>query len=252
MRMLLWDADNHFMVDEFGEIQLDSKPELGFEFNAVRYVEHRENWSIDTNSARNDLSHGQIENILQFISKTRKIYGIKVMAVDANGEWLGWVDNKDPRIDEVVTQSPPNADEWNWCDGTWIKVWYLDSDHRQTTPEHSVERVFSNSYPNHFTDVYDESSDTWVSTLSVDVHKLEGLKQVAGMTIGLITSKVSDPKAAVLDIIESMLLSAKKYLTEPEYKKLQTSVDLITDEIVNYCDTPHDVQLTASNLVLYT
>ena len=38
MRMLLWDADNKFVSDEFGEIPLVEKPTLPFEFDALRQV----------------------------------------------------------------------------------------------------------------------------------------------------------------------------------------------------------------------
>lgn len=252
MRMLLWDVDNQFVVDQHGEIPLDAKPELQFDFVAVRYVEGGEFWSIDSNSARNDLGSEQILEIHEYIKLKRESYGIKVMAVDVHGDWLGLVDDKDPRIDSIVTEFPPTNDEWNWCNGEWLRVWYIDKHNHPTDKDNSVERVFSNQYPKHHTDIWIDSTGSWVCTQSSDAYKLNGLQQLVGLAIDVIDKKSSDRKAAMLEVIEAMIDVARKHMSDVDHIKFSTSIDAIADEILTYCDTPNDVQLSISNLALYT
>ena len=252
MRMLLWDADNHFVVDQHGEISLESKPGLSFDFVSIRYVEGGEFWGIDSNSARNDLGSEQILEIHEYIKSTREAYGIKVMAVDVHGDWLGWVDDKDPRIDTIVTEFPPTEDEWNWCNGQWLRVWYLDKNSHQTYKDNSVERVFTNQIPRHHTDIWDHSTDTWVCTQSMEAFKLEGLNQLVLTAINSADKKALDQKAFLLELIEAVLDVSKKHIPEVDHIKLATSIDVIAEEIETYCETPNDIQLSISNLALYT
>lgn len=252
MRMLLWDVDNRFIVDQHGEISLEAKPELSFDFVAVRYVENGEFWSIDSNSARNDLGLEQVQEILDYIKSKREAYGIKVMAVDVHGEYLGWVNQNDTRIDSIVSESPPNGDEWNWCNGVWVRVWYLNANKQPTIKEESVERVFSNSFPKHFTDAFDESTDTWVSTVDIGIHKLDGLSQFADKLIDKICDNVVDRESLMTDIIASILVASKPYLTEVQHTNLLNTSDVILDEIKNYCDNVDDVRLSVMNLDVYT
>lgn len=72
MNVLLWDVDNKFLVDEYGEISLDTKPELSFDFITIRYVEGGEFWLIDSNSARNNLGDEQILEIHEYIKHKRE------------------------------------------------------------------------------------------------------------------------------------------------------------------------------------
>lgn len=252
MRMLLWDVNNHYLIDQHGEINLVEKPNLSFDFVSVRYVEGGEFWTIDSNSARNDLGDEQILEIHEYIKSQREIHGIKVMAVDVHGDWLGFVDQNDPRIDTIVTEFPPTSDEWNWCNGEWLRVWYIDKDNHLTDKDNSVERVFSNKYPGHFTDVWDYAADAWVHTQSLDVFKLDGLNQLIFTAINSLDKKVLDQKAFLLELIEAVIDVSKKHISEVDHIKLSTSIDAIADEVINYCETPNDIQLSISNLALYT
>ena len=80
MRMLLWDADNKFVSDEFGEIPLVEKPTLPFEFDALRQVIGDE-MCIQRGDQRVGITPDEMVEISNFITEMRKQYGVRVLAV---------------------------------------------------------------------------------------------------------------------------------------------------------------------------
>lgn len=144
MKMFFWDQFNKFICDDFGEIPLESKPVLSFNFDELRLVSglpSDEAW-LKVVENKQLLTPDQIIEVSSFIDNKRSQVGELVMAIDSSGKYLGKVLRTDPKFNSIVETQPPTSDPYRFKDGVWVRVYPITETGNFSTEEESFDVVF--------------------------------------------------------------------------------------------------------------
>jgi len=128
--MLIVDKENCFAQDQYGQMILNRPPNFTFSYMEIKY------WDRDKERLVNlegEIIHAAIEQdqraeIEAFIDAERARRGVSFAAIDADGRYLGVVNEKDPRIKRKAFLPPPNADDWVMPEGcdNWVRAYGYD------------------------------------------------------------------------------------------------------------------------------
>jgi hypothetical protein len=165
MITFIWDKLVNFIQDENGLIQLEEKPIFSFEYEFIKYnTINIKEYGIDVNQEPLELNEKQIEEIKSFIVDKRKEYGIRKLAVDTNGLFLGYV-----KVDELdskfyVPLQPPNPDLWVWNfeDKVWQKGYYYNENFKLSSKETSIGFTTKEPPQQYFEVIWSTEKNNWV------------------------------------------------------------------------------------------
>jgi len=163
MKTFIWDKLVNFIQDENGLIQLEEKPIFSFEYEFIKYN------TINTKQygmgeVPLELNENQIEEIESFIVDKRKEYGIRKLAVDADGLFLGYVKVDELDSEFYVPMQPPDADLWVWNfeDKVWQKGYYYDENFKLSSKETSIGFTTKEPSQKYFDVVWSTEKSNWV------------------------------------------------------------------------------------------
>ena len=163
MKTFIWDKLVNFIQDENGLIQLKEKPIFSFEYEFIKYnTINTKQYGIG--EVPLELNENQIEEIESFIVDKRKEYGIRKLAVDDNGLFLGYVkvDELDPEF--YVPMQPPDPDFWVWNfeNKMWEKGYYYDENFKLSSKETSIGFTTKEPPQKYFDVVWSTEKSDWV------------------------------------------------------------------------------------------
>lgn len=104
---------NHYVQDSNGQIILNEKPSLSWEYNHIRYYTAEKVWGL-VDGEDIDLSAEQCDELENFILYKRRERGILKPCIDSEGNFLGVINIDDRRVHEVLPTSPPTPEDWVW------------------------------------------------------------------------------------------------------------------------------------------
>ena len=104
---------DHYIQDENGQIILEEKPILSWEYNHIRYYNAEKVFGL-INGVDIPLSKEQCDELDNFILEKREEVGILKPCVDSEGVFLGVINIEDQRVREVVLTTPPTQEDWVW------------------------------------------------------------------------------------------------------------------------------------------
>ena len=251
MRMLLWDADNKFVSDEFGEIPLVEKPTLPFEFDALRQVIGGEMW-IQRGDQRVGITPDEMVEINNFITEMRKQYGVRVLAVDIEGRFIGLVKNDDPQIGAIVPYGPSTDEEWRWKDGTWLRLWHIGVNGQICPESEAVDSVLTASAPHGYCCTWDPEKGEWSDSRTLQEHKQAALEEVILYALRTLGEKMPDYANFLSNVSQNVITSSTSFgVTESEKSQLARNISLVVEEINTHCSTEGELRLAVGNLSVY-
>lgn len=164
VNMFMWFSDIKYIQDSDGQIFLDEKPELSWNYNIIRYYNAEKIWEDD--SGIHDLSEQQCLELDNFIKQKRNEVGILKLCVDKDGNYLGIVSVNDERVFKIVDQSPPNADPhiYDFENNNWKKIYYYSKSGFLTSKDApDVDSFTTKPIPQHFVFQYefDKQIEDW-------------------------------------------------------------------------------------------
>ena len=120
--------DIHYIQDNCGQIILEKKPTLSWEFSYIRYYNVEKVWGISGGKDQ-ILSEQQCLELDNFIAVTRQETGILKPCIDSDGNYLGVVNIEGEDVHQQVQQSPPTSDDWVWDfdNSQWTRQYYYDN-----------------------------------------------------------------------------------------------------------------------------
>jgi hypothetical protein len=163
MITFFWDKLVNFIQDENGTIQLEEKPIFSFEYEFIKYNNINLNqYGID--EVPLELNENQIEEIESFIVDKRKEYGIRKLAVDENGLFLGYVKVDELKPEFYVPVQPPNLDLWVWNfeNEVWEQGYYYDKNFKLSSKETSIGFTTKEPPKQYFDIVWSTEKSDWV------------------------------------------------------------------------------------------
>jgi hypothetical protein len=202
--MFIWFLNGKYIQDEHGQILLEEKPVLSFEYDIVRYY-----WSEQihtTNSSENEipLTEEQKEEIETFIKAKRQEVGISKLSVDSEGNFLGLQNINNTNVFDTVDMTPPNGDDWLWEfeSKQWIPTFHYNVNGHLTNKSKGDSVGFTKKpYPKHLSPLphkFDIEKMDWV------------LDDSNGVTTNLIRNKV------IIDTINKYIQSCLSIVETPE------------------------------------
>jgi len=174
MNTFIWYKNGRYIQDQYGQIVLDDKPELSFEYEYIRYYDFEQFYALPDTDIDIKLNTDQIEEIKEFIANTRTSVGIKKLAVDSKGLFLGFIDITDPRVEKVVDFAPPTADTWAWDinKNSWERAHYYNAQghivHKNDAIDFTIKPMPTAYFPVKFSIEHNEwimnsDTDDWKS-----------------------------------------------------------------------------------------
>lgn len=123
---LTW-ANNKGVICKFQSVFiLQEKPEFSFKYDALyaedgikpprRYITSTDEFHVLTNE--------EINEVLDYVDQEAPV--TKVLGINEHGEYLGNVEDTDPRIKGIVPMGPPNGDPWYWDGDEWVFAFGVD------------------------------------------------------------------------------------------------------------------------------
>lgn len=128
-KWLIWAPGAHYLLDQHGQILLDKKPELSFQYQELKYWTS-EQYYVNVDGLRLALTQAQVSEIEEWVSNMRLRTGILKLCVDSEGKFLGYINRSDSRVATEIDRAPPNGDDWRWDHNgkTWIRAYHYDRD----------------------------------------------------------------------------------------------------------------------------
>lgn len=211
--MFVWFDNGKYIQDDKGQILLDEKPELSFEYDSIRYYFTEQIYKTTSDGTDITLSDAQKQEIDDFIQSKREEVGILKLAVDETGEFLGLVRENDARAFKIVSAFPPTQDDWIWGfdENKWMIAYHYDENGSYVSGKSTDAVGFTKKpYPavSPFQHVYDVTADAWVPVVDEDM-----------------SAKIKNK--SLLDVITTFLLTLVSVQNSPTREK----------EILNHIST---------------
>jgi len=123
----------HYVQDKDGQIVLDEKPRLSWDYNHIRYYNVEKIFGL-IDGVDIPLSSEQCIELDNFITQKRLETGILKPCVDSEGNYLGIINIDREEVHEVIMQSPPTQDDWIWDfdQGIWRRQYFYTAEKAYT------------------------------------------------------------------------------------------------------------------------
>lgn len=197
--MLIISDTDMYVQDSDGQILLETKPTLSFEYKEIRYYIGEQLYSINGTDFVG-LNTEQQSEIEQFISSKRAEAGILKLAVDSDGKYLGRIKESDPKVAAIVDMAPPNLESnwrWNFELNKWMQKYFYDAEGNLVL-ETSDKKVGSTFVPHPNKPFYrfDTLSQSWF--LEVTSSEFQKYKTfLENKLCGIYFTKLIDKKGAL-------------------------------------------------------
>ena len=229
--MFIWFANGKYIQDEHGQILLEEKPVLSFEYDFIKYYWNEKVYTLPGALQEFDLSQEHIQEIERYIQTKRAEVGILGLCVDVAGNYLGRKRIDDVDVHGTVDMAPPNGDDWIWSykEKCWKRQYFYTADNvytRKSDPL-AVNYTFEDK-PEHkyFEYQLDQQSKTWVRvTTSEALDKYK--KETAIKLLGLYVNEIVVNGANTYNIMSA--LKSFDTNSSPKLQIIETALAEITE-----------------------
>jgi len=205
VNMFIWYSNGKFIQDEHGQIILEEKPALSFDYEFIKYYRNEKVYMEMGVAVEIPLSDAQQQEIETFIANKRKEVGILGLCVDVDGNYLGRKNIDDADVHAVVSMAPPNGDDWIWNYKTnsWVRQYFYTTDNVYTRKDDPTAIGFTlEPKPEHpyFEYALDTQTKTWnkISTPeAISKYKKESLQNLLSLYIQLLQEEIDNAPAIV-------------------------------------------------------
>lgn len=165
--MFMWFADVRYIQDDRGQIVMSEKPQLSFEYAAIRYYAAEKVYETPQGETL-PLTTQQQEELDGYILSKRQEVGVLKPAIDSQGRYIGITRDDNPNVFSTVSMRPPNDDDWIWNfdNESWAPAYHYDSNGYLTVERAGNSAGFTKKpYPHHKHPIkfkYDTTADDWV------------------------------------------------------------------------------------------
>jgi hypothetical protein len=231
--MFIWFANGRYIQDEHGQILLEEKPVLSFEYDFIKYYWNEKVFILPGSLQEFDLSQEQIQEIERYIQTKRTEIGILGLCVDVDGNYLGRKRIDDADVHGTVDMAPPNGDDWIWNYKTnsWVRQYFYTADNvytRKSDPL-AVDYTFE-ARPEHDCFEYrlDQQSKKWTkitTTETLDTYKKEISLKLLSLYVNVIIESGMDANI-VLSALKSFDVNSN-----PKLQIIETALTDITESV---------------------
>lgn len=256
VNMFMWFADVHYIQDEFGQIILDEKPKLSWDYNFIRYYNAEKVWGLDNQDI--SLKQEQMNELDLFIAEKRKQTGILKLCVDKDGNYLGSIREDDSRVAEIISYSPPNPDRWLWDfnNKQWYKPYFYDAEgllceennsvgHTKIKPPFFMRPFLSKWSAEHSEWVPHDPNNIWQNVVR-DRLALECF--VDCMTVFLTENKNNDVKNLFNSLVDVIKTNTNNEEIKNIFSDYQRTINSVYDPEINIKELQTIIHLHKQNV----
>jgi hypothetical protein len=257
--MFIWFANGRYIQDQHGQMLLEEKPALSFEYDFIKYYWNEKVFTLPGSLQEFDLSSDQIQEIEAFIQTKRTETGILGLCVDVNGNYLGRKRIDEADVHGTVDMAPPTGDDWIWDykEKCWKRQYFYTAENVYTRKSDPLAVGFTfEAKPEHeyFKYQLDQQSKTWIKITTPEtlgMYRKEISKKLTSLYVSIVVESgadannvlstlktfdtANDPK---LQIIEAALMETLQSPTINDIEAIYeiTSMINVTNDI-NTADT---------------